>query len=101
MASSDDATFLKTEINASARSRSADDDVIDQLELNDSDGFENSPGEPQIGFARREVARWVIVHQDEGDGALTNRADLNAVLFGVEKNDPERFASGGVSKSAR
>lgn len=26
------------------------------------------------------------------DGALTNRTDLNEVLFGVEKNDPERFA---------
>ena len=26
------------------------------------------------------------------DGALTNRADLNEVLFGIEKNDPERFA---------
>jgi hypothetical protein len=57
-ASRNDAAFLKTEIVAPARSRHADDDVVDQLELKDSAGFENSPGEAHIGFGRGGVARY-------------------------------------------
>src|ERR1700741_359063 len=57
-ASRNDAAFLKTEIVAPARSRRADDDVVDQLELKDSAGFVNSPGEAHIGFGRGGVARY-------------------------------------------
>jgi hypothetical protein len=45
-ASSDEAGFLKTEIAASFWSRGANDDVINQLELKNSVGFDGSSGEP-------------------------------------------------------
>ena len=51
-ASASDATFFVTEIAAPARCGSTDDDVIHQMKLQDSAGFENSPGKPQIGFRR-------------------------------------------------
>jgi hypothetical protein len=106
-ASGNDASLLKTEIAAPARSGRAHDDVIHQMELQDSAGFEKSPSEAHIGFRRRRITRWMIVHQDEGigrmrdhrlkdfswvcegliDRPLTNRADLNEMLLGVEKKD--------------
>ena len=55
-ASSDDASFFETEIAAPPRSRGAYDDVIHQLDRQDSAGFENSPGEAQISLRRRRVA---------------------------------------------
>jgi hypothetical protein len=44
VASSDDATFLETEIAAAAGSRHPDDDVIYQMELQDSAAFEKFSG---------------------------------------------------------
>src|SRR5580700_525570 len=73
VASSDDATFLETEIAAAAGSRHPDNDVIDQMELQYSAAFENSPGEPHIRFRRRRVTGGVIVHHDEGVGGEYNR----------------------------
>ena len=49
-ASCNDAGFFKAEILASARFWGADDDVIDQIDLEDSGGFGNSPGEAHIGL---------------------------------------------------
>ena len=96
-ASGNDASLLETEIAASTRSRSADNDVIQQLELQDSAGFENSPGKAHIGLGRGGVTRRVVVYHDEGisgvgdhrlkdfswmgqrliDAALADRADLD------------------------
>jgi hypothetical protein len=104
-----DAGFFEAEIAAPARSGCADDDEIYQLKLQNSAGFENSPGKPQIRFRRRRITGGMIVHQDEGVGrvsdhglkdfsrvaerfvhaALAHRADLNEVLLGVEKNDTQ------------
>ena len=61
-ASSDDAGFLKAEIAAAAGCGCADDDVIHQLELEDSAGLEDSPGESYIGLTRRSLAGWMVVH---------------------------------------
>jgi len=58
--------FLETEIAISFWSRHPDDDVIDQMELQDSAAFENSPGEAHIRIRSGRVARWVVVHQDKG-----------------------------------
>jgi len=86
--------------------------MIDEIQLQNPARFIDAAREPQIGLRRGGVTRWVIVDHDERiggmrdhrlkdfsrvgegfiDGALTNRADLNEVLFGVKKNDPERFA---------
>src|SRR5215469_132030 len=63
---SNDAGFLKTEIAAPAQCRRTDDDVVHQLEQQDPAGFENPPGEPQIGFGRGGITGGMIVHQDEG-----------------------------------
>jgi hypothetical protein len=41
--SGNDASFLEAEIAISIWCRGANDDVIDQLELQDSAGFKNSP----------------------------------------------------------
>ena len=71
-ASGNDACLFKAEIAAPARSRRADNDVIQQLELQDSAGLENSPGEPQIRFRRRRILGRMIVHQDEGAGGVDN-----------------------------
>jgi hypothetical protein len=54
--STNDAGFLKAEIAAAATSRRTDDDVIDQLELEDSAGLENSPGEAQIGLRSGRIS---------------------------------------------
>jgi hypothetical protein len=51
-ASSDDAGFLKAEIAVSSPGRRTDNDVIDQLKLEDSTGFEDPAGEAQIRFGR-------------------------------------------------
>jgi hypothetical protein len=44
--SSNDATFFEAEVVAPARSRRADNDVIDQLQLEDFAGFKDSTGWP-------------------------------------------------------
>ena len=72
-ASGNDAGFLKAEIAISPRCGSADDDVIQQLELKDSAAFENSPGQAHIRFRRGRVTGGMIVHQDEGVGGENNR----------------------------
>ena len=110
-ASSDDAAFLEAEIAAATWSRASDDHVVDQVELQDSAGFENPTGEPHIGFGRGRITGRMIMHQDESvggvcdhrlkdlswvaerfiDAALANRADLNEMLFGVEKNNAQGF----------
>jgi hypothetical protein len=51
-ASSDDAGFLEAEIAISFWCRGADNDVIDQLQLENSARFRDSPGEAKIGFGR-------------------------------------------------
>ena len=51
-ASSNDTSLSETEVAAAAGSRHTDDDVIHQLELKDSAGFENSPGKAHICFGR-------------------------------------------------
>ena len=111
-ASANDAGFFKTEIAVPARCRQANDDVINQLELENSAGFDGSSGEADIRFRRSRVAARVIVDHHEavgrmeddglkdsarvGEGlihaALADGDDLNQVLLGVKENDPERFA---------
>src|SRR5260370_41436007 len=73
VASSDDATFLETEIAAAAGSRHTDDDVIDQMKLQYSAAFENSPGQAHIRLRRRRVTGGMIMHHDEGVGGEHNR----------------------------
>jgi hypothetical protein len=110
-ASGNNASLFETEVAIPAWSRSADDNVIDQLKLQDSASFENSAGKPHIGFGRGGVTRRVIVDHDERisrvrdhrlkdfsrvgeglvDGPLTNRGNLNEMLFGVEENNPEQL----------
>ena len=65
-ASSDDAAFLEAEIAAATWSRASDDHVVDQVELQDSAGFENPTGEPHIGFGRGRITGGMIMNQDEG-----------------------------------
>ena len=109
---SNNASLFETEIAALARSWSADDDVIDQLDQQDSAGFKDSSTKPRIRLRRQRVAGRVIVHHDEGvgrvsdhrlkdfswvaerfvDAALANRTHLIEVLLGVEENDTQAFA---------
>ena len=85
--------------------------MIHKVELKDSAGFENSPGKAHIGLGRGRIAARVVVHHDErisgmrdhrvehfswvGEGLidrpLTNRADLDEMLLGVEKNNPKQL----------
>jgi len=46
----DDAAFLEAEVATSARSRSTNDDVIDQVELEDTACFINPAREAQVGL---------------------------------------------------
>jgi hypothetical protein len=71
-ASGNDASLLEAEIAASSRSGRTDDDVIHQMELQDSAGLENSPGEPQIRFGRGRVSGGMIMDQDEGISGVDN-----------------------------
>jgi hypothetical protein len=64
-ASGNDAALFEAEIVAPARGGRTDDDVIQQVELQDSAGLENPPSEPHIGLGRGGVTRRVIVHQNE------------------------------------
>jgi hypothetical protein len=57
-ASRNDAPFLEAEIAAAAGSRHPDDDVIDQMNLQDSAGFENSPSKTHVSFRRRRITRY-------------------------------------------
>ena len=50
--SRNDTTLLETEVAAAAGCRHADDNVIHQLELEDSAGFKNSSGKAHIRFGR-------------------------------------------------
>jgi hypothetical protein len=50
--------FFETEIAISPRGGSADDDVIQQLDLQNSAGFENSPGKAHIRFGGGRLARY-------------------------------------------
>jgi hypothetical protein len=40
--------------------------MIDQLQLEDSTGFKNSAGKPQISFRRGGIATRVVMDHDEG-----------------------------------
>ena len=60
-ASSNDAGFLEAEIAISLWCRGANDHVIQQIDLQNSAAFVDPAGEPQIGFRRGGVARWVVV----------------------------------------
>ena len=64
-ASSDDAGFLEAEITIPARCGSADNDVIHQLELEDSASLQNFSGEAHISLRRGWIAARMVVHQDE------------------------------------
>ena len=61
MASANDATFLQAKIAVPSRCRGANDDVINQLELENSAGFDGSSGEADIRFRRTRVAARVIM----------------------------------------
>jgi hypothetical protein len=71
--SSNGAIFLTTEIAAAAGSRHPDDEVIYQVELENSAAFENSSGEAHIRLRRGRVTGGMIVHHDEGVGGENNR----------------------------
>ena len=108
-ASRNDASLLVAELATPTRSRRADDDVIDQLELEDSTGFKNSAGEPQISSRRRWIPARMVVDHDEGicakgdywfedftrvsqsfvEGSLTDRDHLDEFLLGVEQDHSE------------
>lgn len=86
--------------------------MINQLELENSAGFDGSSGEADIRFRRTRVAARVIMNHHEAvgrmddrglkdfarvgerliHGALADGSDLDQVLLGVKENDPERFA---------
>ena len=86
--------------------------MIHEIELQNPASLVDPAREPQIGVGRGGIAAWVVVYQDERvgrmhdhwlkdfsrvgkrfiDGALTNRADFNEVLFCIEKDDSERFS---------
>jgi hypothetical protein len=57
-ASGDDAGFFKTEIAASARGWDTDNDMVHQVQLQDSASLENSPSKTQVSFRRRRVAAY-------------------------------------------
>jgi hypothetical protein len=61
----DDARLLKAEILASPRGWGADNDVVHQIDLQDSGGFENSPGETHIGFRRARITGWLCTMMNE------------------------------------
>ena len=112
-ASRNDASLLKAEVTAAPVCRGTDDDVIDQLELKDSAGFESPAGEPQIGLGRGGIAAGVIVHHDESEGAegddrfedfprvsqgfversLAYGNHLDELLLGVNKHNAQRFVT--------
>ena len=80
------------------------------MELQNSAGFIDPPSEPQIGFRRGGVARWVIVNEDKSIGTerehgfqnfprmgerfvqspVADRDNLNELLLGVERSAWQR-----------
>jgi hypothetical protein len=71
-ASGNDSSFFKTEITVLAGSRRADDHVIDQLQLKDFAGFNDSTSKPEISFRRGWITRGMVVDHDEGVSAEGN-----------------------------
>ena len=68
-ASWNDASLFETEIAALPRSRHTDNDVIHQVELQNSAGFENSSGEA-MSASEGAGSPLVVVHHDEGIGGV-------------------------------
>jgi hypothetical protein len=60
-ASGNDARFFEAEIAVLARHVGTDNDVIDQVNLENFAGFENSAGKAQICFGGRWIAGWMVV----------------------------------------
>ena len=69
-ASGNDASLFEAEIVAPARGGRTDDDVIHQIELQDSAGLVDAAREAQIGLGRGGIPGRMIVHQH-----LTERAE--------------------------
>jgi hypothetical protein len=67
-----DASLLKAEIATAPASRRTDNDVINQVELEDSAGFVDAAREPEIGVGRGGVTRWVIINHDKQIGRMRN-----------------------------
>lgn len=44
--------------------------MIDEIQLENSARFVDAASQPQIGFGRGGVTRWVIVDHDEGIGGV-------------------------------
>jgi hypothetical protein len=59
-ASANDAGFFETEIAAASRGRGTNDDVINQLELKDPAGFDDSAGEPEISLGRGWISAYAV-----------------------------------------
>jgi hypothetical protein len=57
--------FLKAEVSRAIIDRLADDDMIEEINLENSCTGCDSPGDSQIRFGRVHGTRWVIVHQYE------------------------------------
>ena len=60
-ASGNDARFFEAEIAVLARRVDTDNHMIDQVNLENFAGFENSAGKAQICFGGRWIARWMVV----------------------------------------
>ena len=60
--------FPKAEIWGAARCGDAGDDVVAKIDLEELCGFGDSDGEAPVGIARRRVAAWVVVDEDEAVG---------------------------------
>ena len=108
-ASANDAGFFEAEIAAASRGRGANDDVINQLKLKNSAGFERSSREADIRFRRIRVTAGVIMDHHEAVGrmendglkdfasvgerlihsALAHGSDFDQMLLGVKENNAE------------
>src|SRR5437762_4801429 len=92
MTSSQHACFLKAEIPRSSLRWRADDDMVEQLDLQKLGGFSQTSRQAVVSLARRWVAGRMVVHDNHGMGRISERRAKNftrmsnALIEAAERN---------------
>src|SRR5262249_38955105 len=71
------ASFLEAEISGAPFQWRADNDVIEQFDLQKLRGLSKAPRQTVIGLARRSIPRGMIVHHDYCIGRISNCGPKN------------------------
>ena len=71
------ACLFETEITGTGVRWRADDDVIEQLDLQKLGGFGQASRQAVVSLARLRITGWMIVHNDDCVGRVSDRGSKN------------------------